>query len=280
MEKIINGQELSNQKIKQYQKVIDTITEKLKLVVIQVGNNSASDVYIKNKKNICEKVGIIFEHKKYDLVEEEKLITEIGKLNKDKTVTGILVQLPLPKELNEQRIIDAISPEKDIDGLTTTNIGNLFSGKEGIFPCTALGVIEILDSIKEPITGSNIVIVGRSRLVGMPLMGLLLKRNATVTVCHSKTKNLKEITNKADILIVAIGKKEYIKKEYIKEDAIVIDVGINRENNKLYGDCDYIDIINKCKRITPVPKGVGPLTVTMVVNNIIKAYQFQKSAKI
>lgn len=274
---IINGKQIQESKIEYFSKQIANIKEKLKLVVIQVGNDEASNVYVKSKKNLCEKVGILFEHIKYDEIDEEKLIQKIEQLNSDKTVTGILVQLPLPKSINEKRVIDSINPLKDVDGLTTYNIGNLFSGNKGLVPCTSLGVLEILENINAPIEGSNVVIVGRSKLVGLPLMGLLLKKNATVTICHSKTKDLKEKTKQADILIVAIGKKEFIKDDYVKKDAIVIDVGINREDGKLYGDCDFENIKEKCKAITPVPKGVGPLTVTMLVNNVIEAYYLQKN---
>lgn len=274
---VINGKQIQQQKIEQLSKKISNISDTLKLVVIQVGDNEASNVYIKNKQKLCEKVGILFEHLKYAEISEKELIKKIEQLNIDKSVTGILVQLPLPKEINEKKVIDTIDPMKDVDGLTTINIGNLFSGNKGLAPCTALGVLEILDSINAPIEGSNIVIVGRSRLVGLPLMGLLLKRNATVTICHSKTKDLKSITKQADILIVAIGKKEFITKEYIKDHTIVIDVGINRVDGKLYGDCDFENIKNKCEAITPVPNGVGPQTVTMLVNNVIEAYNMQKN---
>jgi len=274
---IINGKQIQEQKLKFISKNISKIKDTLKLVVIQVGDNEASNVYIKNKQKICEKVGILFEHIKYDKINEAKLIERIEELNTDKSVTGILVQLPLPKDINEKRVIDAIHPLKDVDGLTTVNLGNLFSGNKGLVPCTALGVLEILKSINAPIEGSNVVIVGRSRLVGLPLSGLLLRENATVTICHSKTKDLKEKTKQADILIVAIGKKQLIKESYIKENAIVIDVGINREEGKLYGDCDFENIKDKCNAITPVPNGVGPLTVTMLINNIIEAYNLQKN---
>ena len=275
---IINGKQIQEEKIKDFSNQIESINDTIKLTVIQVGNNEASNVYIKNKQKICEKVGILFEHLKYDETNEEELIEKIEQLNTDRSVTGILVQLPLPKEINEKKVIDAINPLKDVDGLTTTNLGNLFSGNKGLVPCTALGVIEILKSINAPIEGSNVVIVGRSRLVGLPLSGLLLKENATVTTCHSKTKDLKEKTKEADILIVAIGKKQFIKEDYVKENAIVIDVGINREDGKLYGDCDFENIKNKCKAITPVPNGVGPLTITMLISNLIEAYNLQKKS--
>lgn len=273
---IINGKKIQEEKIKGFVKELSSIPETLKLVVIQVGNNEASNVYIKNKKALCNKVGIEFEHIKYEKIEEEDLISKIKELNNDKKVTGILVQLPLPKNINEKTVIDSINPLKDVDGLTNSNLGNLFSDNNGLIPCTALGVIEIIKDLNVKLEGMNVVVVGRSRLVGLPLVGLLLKENATVTVCHSKTKDLKEKTKKADLLIVAIGKKEYITDEYVKENAIVIDVGINRENNKLYGDCNFNELKDKCKAITPVPGGVGPLTVTMLVNNIIEAYKLQK----
>lgn len=277
MNKIIDGKNLQNKIKEDLKNKIKTLTTTPKLVVIQVGNDSASSVYVKNKGKLCIEVGIEFEHKKYEQITEEKLIEEIEKLNKDNSVTGILVQLPLPKEINEQKVIEKIDYKKDVDGLTSNNIGNLFAGNKAIAPCTALGVMEILKETQINLEGKNVVIVGRSKLVGLPLISLLLKENATVTTCHSRTKNLQEITSKADILIVAIGKKEFITKEYVKEEAIVIDVGINREEGKLYGDCKFDEIIEKCKYITPVPGGVGPLTVIMLVNNVIEAYNLQKN---
>ena len=276
MDKIIDGKLLQQKKLIDFGKRIKSIPSKLKLVVIQVGNNSASDVYVRNKRIVCEKVGILFEHLKYDSILEEELLSIISNLNQDDTVTGILVQLPLPDNINTDKVINSISPLKDVDGLTTLNVGALFSSKSGLVPCTALGVMAILDSIYTQLEGTNVVVVGRSKLVGLPLVSLLLKRNATVTVCHSKTVNLKEITSQADILIVAIGKKEFIKSDYVKSDAIVIDVGINRDSGKLYGDCAFNEIVDKCKYITPVPGGVGPLTITYLVNNIIEAYYLQK----
>ncbi len=274
---IINGKKIQEEKLEFFSKQIQEINEKLKLAVIQVGNNESSNIYINNKRKLCDKVGILFEHIKYDLVEEKELITKIEELNNDRTVTGILVQLPLPKEIDEKKVIDSINPQKDVDGLTTSNIGKLFSGDKGIVPCTALGILNILKSLNINLEGANIVIVGRSRLVGLPLVGLLLRQNATVTVCHSKTKDLKEKTKQADILIVATGKKDLIAVDFVKENAVVIDVGINRVEGKIYGDCDFEALKDKCKAITPVPGGVGPLTVTMLINNIIEAYYLQKN---
>ena len=275
MDKIINGINIKENLKKDLIKEIKTLKTTPSLVVIQVGNDPASTVYIKNKKKLCEEVGITCIHQKYEKIDEKSLIKEIEKLNKNNQITGILVQLPLPKNINETNIIETIAPEKDVDGLTSKNIGKLFSKQKGLIPCTALGVLKILENTKEPLEGKNIVIVGRSKLIGLPLLALLLNKNATVTICHSKTKNLEETTSKADILIVAIGKKEFITKKYVKKDAIIIDVGINRYENKLYGDCKFNELIEKCKYITKVPGGVGPLTVTMLINNIIEAYKIQ-----
>ena len=275
MDKIINGTEIKNKKIEIFKNEINLIPDKLKLAVVQVGNDAASEVYIKNKRLLCEEVGIEFLHLKYDSTTEEELISVINDLNSDNTITGILVQLPLPDGIDSNKVVDSIDPLKDVDGLSVLNTGALFSSKEGLYPCTALGVIEALDSKNIDLEGSNVVIVGRSKLVGLPLVSLLLRRNATVTICHSKTKNLKDITLKADVLIVAVGKKHLITEEYVKEGATVIDVGITRED-KLYGDCDFDSIVNKCKYITPVPGGIGPLTITMLIGNIIKAYNLQK----
>ena len=276
MEKNIDGKKLQTKLKQELKEKIENLEKKLKLVVIQVGDNPASNVYIRNKKNLCEEMNILFEHIKYENISEENLILEIEQLNNDNNVTGILVQFPLPKEIDERKITEAIDPKKDVDGLTSQNLGKLFKKEETLIPCTALGIIKILKENQIDLTGKKVTIVGRSTLVGLPLIGLLLNENATVTICHSKTENLKEETKQADIVIVAIGKKEFITKEYIKEGAIVIDVGINRHEGKLYGDCDYNSIYDKCSYITPVPGGVGPLTVTMLVNNVYEAYKLQK----
>lgn len=276
MNKIINGSKIREVLKQELQNEINKISNTLKLVVIQVGDDPASNVYIKNKKKLCEELGILCEHKKFIKIQEEELIKEIDILNSDKTVTGILVQLPLPKEIDETKIIEEISPVKDVDGLTSQNMGKLFTGNKSLVPCTALGIIKMLEYLNINLQGLNVTIVGRSKLVGLPLIALLLNKNCTVTVCHSKTKNLKEQTSKADILIVAIGQKEFITKDYVKEDAIIIDVGINRYQDKLYGDCNFNELLPKCKYITKVPGGVGLLTVIMLINNIIEAYYLQK----
>lgn len=276
MNKIINGKEIREALKQELQDKINKISESLKLVVIQVGDDPASNIYIKNKKKLCEELGILCEHKKFLEITEQDLIQEIDNLNNDKTVTGILVQLPLPPEIDETKIIEKISPLKDVDGLTSQNMGKLFTGNKALVPCTALGIIKMLEYLNIDLQGLNVTIVGRSKLVGLPLIALLLNKNCTVTVCHSKTKNLPEKTKKADALIVAVGQKKLITKDYVKDDAIVIDVGINRYQNKLYGDCNFNELLPKCKYITPVPGGVGPLTVIMLINNIIEAYYLQK----
>ena len=273
---LIDGKQLQSKMKSFLKEKIALIDDKLKLVVIQVGDDDASSVYVKNKEKLCNELGVLFEHLKYDSITENDLILKIEELNNDKSVTGILLQLPLPLDIDESRVIDAISPLKDVDGLTSSNIGNLFSFTDGLVSCTALGIMEILKSIDVCFESANVVIVGRSKLVGIPLMGLLLEKNATVSVCHSKTKNLKDITSRADIVIVAVHQKKFLTSDYVKDGAVVIDVGINREKGKIYGDCAFDELIHKCKYITPVPGGVGPLTVIMLVSNIVKAYELQK----
>lgn len=275
---IIDGKKLQSEVKERLINKINNISDKLKLVVIQVGDDPASSVYVRNKGKLCNDVGILFEHIKYDdSVLEKELISKIDELNNDSSVTGILVQLPLPSSINEDRVLESIKYYKDVDGLTSNNIGNLFAGNDGIVPCTALGVMEILDSVNTDFVGANVVIVGRSKLVGLPLVSLFSRRNSTVTLCHSKTKNLKSITSNADILVVAVGKKELIDGSYVKDGSTVVDVGINRYDGKLYGDCEFSTVSSKARYITPVPGGVGPLTVVMLVNNVIKAYELQKN---
>jgi len=275
MTNIIDGKQIANKIKENLKNEINKIEQKLKLVVIQTGDNPASNIYINNKKSLCEEVGINFELKKYETITTEELIKEIEILNNNKEVTSILVQLPLLKEIDETKVLEAINPKKDADGLTSKNIGNLYSKQEAIIPCTAYGIMKIFEEEKINLEGKNIVIIGRTKLVGIPLIPLLLKENATVTICHSKTKNLKEKTSQADILIVAAGKKDLITKEMIKQDQIIIDVGINRENNKVYGDVDFEEVKEKTSYITPVPGGVGPLTVIMLMNNIVECHKLQ-----
>ncbi len=243
------------------------------LAVIQVGNDPASSVYVNNKKKACAYIGINSES--FELPEEttqEELLALIAKLNADDSVNGILVQLPVPKHIDEKTIINAISPKKDVDGFHPESVGSLVIGQPGFVSCTPAGIIELLKRSNVTIDGKNCVIVGRSNIVGKPMALLMLRENATVTIAHSHTKNLKEICQNADILIIAIGKREFINGDYIKEGAVVIDVGIHRdENNKLAGDVKYDEAEKKASQITPVPGGVGPMTIAMLMNNCVKA---------
>lgn len=243
------------------------------LAVIQVGDDPASSVYVRNKKKACEYIGI--GSRSYELPEsttQKELLDLIKDLNQDDSVTGILVQLPVPAHIDEKTIINAISPSKDVDGFHPENVGSLTIGQEGFVSCTPAGIIELLKRSNVKIDGKNCVIVGRSNIVGKPMALLMLRENATVTVTHSHTRNLKEICSQADILIVAVGKKEFITGEYIKENAVVIDVGIHRdENNKLSGDVKYDEAEKKASLITPVPGGVGPMTIAMLMHNCVKA---------
>ncbi|MEF9916202.1 MAG: bifunctional methylenetetrahydrofolate dehydrogenase/methenyltetrahydrofolate cyclohydrolase FolD [Lachnospiraceae bacterium] len=243
------------------------------LAVIQVGKDPASTVYVNNKKKACAYIGI--ESLAYELEEDisqAELLKLIQELNSKETVHGILVQLPLPKHIDEQAVIQEISPEKDVDGFHPINVGNLCLGTKGFVSCTPAGIIQLLKRSNIAIEGKECVIVGRSNIVGKPMALLMLRENATVTVAHSRTKNLSEITKKADILIVAIGQKKFITSEYVKTGAVVIDVGMHRnENKKLCGDVDFDSVIEKAEAITPVPGGVGPMTIAMLMNNCVEA---------
>lgn len=243
------------------------------LAVIQVGADPASSVYVRNKKKGCEYIGI--ESKSFELPEEtsqDELIKLIENLNKDDSVNGILVQLPVPKHIDEDAIIKAIDPKKDVDGFHPQSVGALCIGQKGFVSCTPAGIIQLLKRSNIDIAGKECVIVGRSNIVGKPMALLMLRENATVTIAHSKTKDLKEVCKRADILIVAIGKPEFLTAEYVKEGAVVIDVGINRDaNNHLVGDVKYDEVEPKCSYITPVPGGVGPMTIAMLLNNCVEA---------
>lgn len=241
------------------------------LAVIQVGNNPASTVYVNNKKKGCEYIGI--GSLSYELPEEttqEELISLVEELNGREDVNGILVQLPLPSHIDEDAVIRAISPLKDVDGFHPQSVGALCIGQPGFVSCTPAGIIQLLKRSGIEIAGKECVILGRSNIVGKPMALLMLRENATVTIAHSKTANLKEVTKRADILIVAIGKPKMVTSDYVKEGAVVIDVGINRdENNKLCGDVDYEQVAPICSAITPVPGGVGPMTIAMLLNNCL-----------
>lgn len=277
---ILDGKKLKEKILENIKKEVNELENKPTLCVIQIGNDESSNVYIKQKEKMCRFVGYNFIHKKFEHnVEEETLLNEIEKLNKDEDINAILVQMPIPNHLDVKKIQNKVSSDKDVDGLTDQNIINLINNKKGLFPCTACGVIELLKEYQVPIEGSNIVIIGRSFLVGTPLFFMLENLNATVTLCHSKTNNLKKITEEANILIVATGKVHLITEDMIKENSIIIDVGINKVNNKLYGDVDFDNVKNKVKMITPVPGGVGPMTIAMLAQNILKAYKMQKDAE-
>ncbi len=243
------------------------------LAVVQVGNNPASCVYVNNKKKACEYVG--FRSVSHELPEETteaELLKLIDDLNNDDSVNGILVQLPLPKHMDENKVIDAISPYKDVDGFHLMNVGALSTGQKGFISCTPYGIIELLKRSNIEIEGKHCVIIGRSNIVGKPMGMLLLRENGTVTTVHSKTKNIKEITKQADILIAAIGKPRFVDDTYVKEGAVVIDVGINRdENNKLCGDVDFDKVEPIASAITPVPGGVGPMTIAMLMKNCLES---------
>lgn len=245
------------------------------LAVIQVGNDPASSVYVRNKKKACEYIGI--RSLSYELPEEtteEELLALIQKLNQDTSVHGILVQLPVPKHIVEDHIIKAIDPRKDVDGFHPMNVGALTIGERGFVSCTPAGIIQLLKRSDIDIEGKNCVVIGRSNIVGKPMALLMLRENATVTIAHSRTKNLKELCKTADILIVAIGKPKFITAEYVKEGAVVIDVGIHRNaENKLCGDVDYEDVASHTAAITPVPGGVGPMTIAMLMHNCVEAME-------
>ncbi|MBC1676423.1 bifunctional methylenetetrahydrofolate dehydrogenase/methenyltetrahydrofolate cyclohydrolase FolD [Listeria welshimeri] len=276
MGQIIDGKKLA----KEIQERVTTevaelakIDKKPGLAVVLVGDNQASHTYVRNKQKRTEEAGmksVLIELP--ETVSEEKLLEVVEELNTDDTIHGILVQLPLPKHISEEKVIDTISYDKDVDGFHPVNVGNLFIGKDSFVPCTPAGIIELIKSTGTQIEGKRAVVIGRSNIVGKPVAQLLLNENATVTIAHSRTKNLPEVAKEADILVVATGLAKFVKKEYIKPGAIVIDVGMDRdENNKLCGDVDFDDVIEEAGFITPVPGGVGPMTITMLLANTLKA---------
>jgi methylenetetrahydrofolate dehydrogenase (NADP+)/methenyltetrahydrofolate cyclohydrolase len=276
MAKIIDGKAISLELKNELKEKVEKLKAEGKtcaLAVIQVGSDPASSVYVGNKKKACAYIGI--ESLSYELPEEtteEELLALIERLNEDQSVHGILCQLPLPKHMNEQKITQAISPTKDVDGFHSQNVGALVLGNPGFVSCTPAGIIELLHRSNVEISGKHCVVIGRSNIVGKPMALLMLRENATVTIGHSRTQNLKEICKSADILIVAIGKPQYITADYVKEGAVVIDVGIHRnENNKLCGDVNFDEVKEVASAITPVPGGVGPMTITMLMNNCVEA---------
>lgn len=274
MAKIIDGKQISTQikdELKNEAAALKEQGKEATLAVIQVGADPASTVYVRNKKRGCEYTGI--RSLSYELAEEttqEELLALVRELNDREDVNGILVQLPLPSHLNEDEVIQTISPTKDVDGFHPQSVGALCIGQKGFVSCTPAGIIQLLKRSGIPIAGKECVILGRSNIVGKPMSLLMLRENATVTIAHSKTENLKEVCRRADILIVAVGKPKMITADYVKEGAVVIDVGINRdENNKLCGDVDYDSVYPVCGAITPVPGGVGPMTIAMLLENCL-----------
>lgn len=280
MPQIIDGKVISAQikdEVKEQVAALATQGKKVCLAVIQVGNDPASSVYVGNKKKACAYVGI--ESLAYELAEEttqEKLLSLIGELNAREDVNGILVQLPLPKHIDEDAVIRAIDPKKDVDGFHPQSVGALCIGQPGFVSCTPAGIIQLLKRSGIEIAGKECVVIGRSNIVGKPMALLLLRENGTVTVAHSRTKDLASVTKRADILVAAIGKPKFFTREYIKEGAVVIDVGIHRmENKKLCGDVDYDDVAKVCSAITPVPGGVGPMTIAMLMSNCVESASMQ-----
>lgn len=269
---ILDGKKLRDKIFESLKAEVDKMSEKPTLAVILVGENPASQIYVRNKKKTAEKLGINSLSIEYPAdISENELLSKIQELNNDKNITAILVQLPLPEHINKNKIIDAILPQKDVDGLTPYNLGKLFSGEEPyVYPCTPKGILLLLDEYNIELDGKNVVVVGRSNLVGKPVAQMLLKRNATVTMCHSHTKNLSEITKTADIVVSAVG-KNVIGEKMLKSNCVVIDVGIFRdENGKLSGDVDFENVSKISAYISPVPGGVGPMTIASLMLNTVE----------
>lgn len=276
---IMDGKNLSNIIKDDLRKEISMYVQTPILAVITIGDDEASKVYVKNKRKSCEQVGISFMHFDYlSEVKESVVINKIKELNKDVSVNGIIVQLPIPDHFNVEKIINTIDVSKDVDGLTNESKIRRMNNKSSLIPCTTKGILELLDYYKINMESKRVVVVGRSELVGTPTYQECLKRNATVTICHSKTKDLGSITKEADILIVATGHKYLIDKNMIKEGCVIIDVGISRDNGKLYGDVNP-NVSDKCSYLTPVPGGVGPMTVVMLLKNTFIAYKSQHGVK-
>lgn len=275
MATIINGKDLAEKIRLELKAEIQRRNIVPGLAVVLIGENPASQVYVRNKKKACAEVGIkSFDHTLPASTTETELLDLINKLNNDKTVHGILVQLPLPSHIDTQKVLFAIDPAKDVDGFHPVNLGKLLAGQKGLRPCTPAGVMELIDTTGKDIKGMNAVVVGRSNIVGKPAAIMLLERHATVTICHSRTKNLPDVVRSADVVIAAIGKPNFIKGDWIKNGAIVIDVGINRlPDGKLAGDVEYATAEKHAGFITPVPGGVGPMTIAMLLKNTLEAYK-------
>ena len=279
---ILDGKELSKKIKTQLKLEVETLKNKTgktpKLAVVLVGDDPASAIYVKNKKNACKFVGITSEVKVLDKsTTQTELESVLSTLNSDKTVNGILLQLPLPNGLNERQALNCIDPQKDVDGLTTVNMGKLLTNEQGLTPCTPTGIMELFNEYNINLDGKHVVIINRSLLVGKPLEQMLLHKNATVTICHSHTKNIASLTKNADIIVTAVGKKNFLTKNMVKKNATIIDVAIVRDENGICGDADFKMLVKKAEFITPVPGGVGPLTIAMLLKNTIKAFKNQNN---
>lgn len=284
--KIIDGKMVSGIIKNRLKEEVEKLKEndvKIGLAVIIVGEDKASRIYVNNKKRTCEELGIYSEeHALPENVTMDEMLELIDDLNEREEISGILVQLPIPKHLDESKIISRISPLKDVDAFHPVNVGKIMVGNFDFVPCTPAGIMELLKYYNVDISGKHCVVIGRSNIVGKPMAMLLLKENGTVTICHSKTKNLNEITKTADIIVVAVGKKDFLNSDMVKEGAVVIDVGINRrsEDNKICGDVNFNDVYNKVSLITPVPGGVGPMTISMLMKNTINAAKLNSKRKV
>ena len=276
---LLDGRVVKQKVLEELKEITSKLDTKLGLAVIQVGEDEASKVYVRQKEKMANELGFNFIHKKLnENVTQEELLNEIDKLNEDKNVHGILVQMPIPKHLNAKVVQNRILPYKDVDGLTDINAGKRMHNKDELVPCTPQGIVDLLKEYNIELEGKNVVIVGRSDLVGKPLAALMINNNATVTLCHSKTKNLSDITKNADIVVMAVGKARLLKSEDIKNDAVIVDVGINRmEDGSLCGDVDFEGVKDKVSYITPVPGGVGQMTVAELAMNTYKAYLLGQS---
>ena len=286
MGEIIYGNEVAKSVKDTLKKDLDRLKQEHKrlpkLVVVLVGNNVASLSYVTGKEKACKEIGMENELLRFEeTMREEQLLEVVEQLNQDNSVDGILVQLPLPKHINESKILNAIDPKKDVDGFHPMNIGKLLLQEDGLLSCTPKGILRLLESIgMKDLSGKKAVVIGRSNIVGKPVAQLLLNRHATVTICHSRTEHIEEITSQADILIVSVGSPRLVKANWVKEGAVVIDVGINRdENQKLCGDVDFEDVKEKASYITPVPKGVGPMTIAMLLENTWESYYKREGKK-
>lgn len=281
MSTVINGRELADQMQAEIQKDVEKMTQQgiqPGLVVLLVGENPASQTYVRNKERAAAKIGILSKVEKLpETISEEELLAEIDKYNQDSRFHGILVQLPLPKHIDEEKILLAIDSKKDVDGFHPMNLGRLFVGKPEMIPCTPYGIMKMFEAYDIDLTGKRAVVIGRSNIVGKPMAQLLLMKNATVTIAHSKTEHLAEVAKEADILVVAIGRGHFVTKEFVKPGAVVIDVGMNRnQEGKLIGDVAFDEVSEIASYITPVPKGVGPMTITMLMYQTVEAAKKQK----